>query len=217
MERKYVSYLPLLNFDKTYRESVNPMIIPCGADTMRTKHQIKEFMSYIFTEAGLCDVMVASCDCGATMGSYRVGSYCLECQTVVRHHNSVELGYNTWLQIPEALPPLIQPLAYHVISNWIKTNQSKLTLDMLLDPDGCDKLPPAVAERFGCGANYFYQHFDEIMQFLLYEYRPLMVTRLTKPRGNTEKQIERTNDLSKDMVEWLATNREAIFARYFQL
>lgn len=215
-ERKYVEYLPLLNFDETYRKSINPQIIPCEANGVRTKQQIKEFMSYIFTESGLCDVMVPSCECGKTKGGYRVGTYCQRCNTIVKPHNSVKLGYNTWIKTPEAVPPLLQPLAYHVLSNWIKTNQSKITLDMLLDPDGYKLLPPAASEGIkGTGITYFYHHFDDIMRFLLYQYRPLMIRRPMKQKDKNGEFIIKLNEQSANMEEWLKINREALFASHF--
>lgn len=206
---RFVKFLPVLNFDETYRQSVNPMIIPCGAETVRTKGQVSAFMQYIFTNSELYDVMVASCECGATVGENRLDTFCPKCGHVVKSHTSTEVVYSAWLHIPEPLPPVLQPLVYHTLKEWMRSYNSKPLLDILLTPSNSHELPEPL-KHFHTGPTAFYTHFDEIIEAILTTYTPLMEERVHKRTGKiTIKQQ------SKDMREYLQRNRDAIFTRYY--
>lgn len=208
LRRFQLEYLPVLNFEETYRNSLNAIVIPCSAETLKTKKQIEEFVDYLFTDGNLSNVLSTTCDCGKTEGRYYLNSVCDHCGTVVREPNSTELGYTAWLEIPECLPPLLQPLVYHTLNGWMGKEGRKSILNAFLDPDG--KLPKILAERFQTGVTYFYEHFDEIIEYLMTEYKPLMIY-----NPNKRKEEDRTNKSSVAMKEYLSMNRDALFTRHY--
>ena len=184
------------------------MIIPCNTEVLKTKKQAHEFIKYIFADGGIGDVLTTTCDCGKSQGAYRAGSYCAHCKTLVREPTSTELGYNAWLEIPECLPPLLQPLVYHTLDRWMGSIKKQSLLNNFLDPEGV--LPEKLAERFSTGVTYFYEHFDEIMEYLFTEYKELM---LYNP--NRRKEEDRPNEKSIAMKEYLKINRKALFTRHY--
>lgn len=200
--------LPVLDFEKTFRNSINPFIIPCNTEVLKTKKQAAEFVKYIFTDGGMGDVLSTTCDCGKSQGAYRAGSICSHCKTIVREPNSTELGYNAWLEIPECLPPLLQPIVYHTLDRWMGAIKKQSILNSFLDPEG--KLPEQLASRFETGVMYFYTHFDEIMEYMFTEYKDSMIYNPAKRKEET-----RTNKKSVAMKEYLRINRAALFTRHY--
>jgi hypothetical protein len=200
--------LSVLNFDEVFADSVGARVIPCNTEVLKTKKQVVELMKYIFADGGIRDVLNTSCDCGKSQGGYKLGSTCPKCGTLVRESTAHEIGYSAWLEIPECLPPLLQPLVYNTLKKWMGKYQRQSLLDMFLNPE-CT-LPEPLSEHFQTGVWYFYENFDRIMEYLLNEYRPLKMY-LKRKRGDIVKE----NKKSIGMQDYLKINRAACFARYF--
>ena len=201
--------LPLLNFEETFRSTIRPMLVPCDASVLRTKSQTQEFIKYIFSESDMGDLITVTCDCGECTDRYTLGTRCEECGGVVREPNFLELGYRVWLPVPDCLPPLMQPAAFKVFGNWMHHKTHPDLLDAFLGKEGTC-LPVELADRFKPGAWYFYNHFDEIMNYLLTEHPTL---REYTPAKRGGRRI--ANDTSISMRKFIEVNRDAIFTRYF--
>ncbi len=201
--------IPLLNFDETFRNTTRPLLVPCDTSVLRTKSQTQEFIKYIFSESETCAITTVTCDCGACTDRYLLGTKCRECDSVVHEPNFLELGYRVWLELPDCLPPILQPAAFKIFKNWMKHSSAPMLLEAFLGKEGT-ALPPELAERFKTGVWYFYKNFDAIMDYLMTTYAPLKEFKIAPRSG---KRV--VNETTRSMRKFNIINRDALFARYF--
>lgn len=201
-----MKYLPLLNFDKTFHDMVGAEVIPTGVEALTSKKQVSEFMKYVFSNGDAAVNLGAVCDCGCLKGMYLEGSECPDCKTVVKQPTAVELRYTSWLEIPDYLPPLLHPAAMRILSLWMGKYSGTKTLQLLITPGAL--LPDQLAAKFTPGLWEFYNRFDEIIDFMLAEYKP------TKLKINRRAGVE-INQKSADIRRFVTKYRDCIFARHF--
>ena len=203
MERIYV-----FDFEKAYENSLDPMIIPCNTDLLKTKKQAAEFIQYLFTESGnINNILTATCGCGKSSGRYLAGSICPKCDGMVQDVISQELGFSAWIELPEFLPPLLNPLVYHTLNNWLP----KGVLNQLLEPDiNLELLPAPLAGLGGSGPMFFYNNFDMIIKYLVEKYKPVM----KETPGRKGKPMN-VNATTVAMLTYLKLNKKALFTKHF--
>lgn len=115
--------------------------------------------------------MIPTCDCGMTQGGDKKGKTCPVCQTLVLPHTERPMESELWIQAPEGVHGLINPIAYWVMSlgfNYRKVN----VIRWLIDPTyrGQFDVPPIeVLQSRGIrrGLNHFIENFDYIIEILM--------------------------------------------------
>lgn len=112
---------------------------------------------------------VAHCDCENLVGNQYIGIRCSVCGTVVKDDFSTEgeLEHNSWLSMPASIKGVLHPIAYLVLSTWLARRGTSNIIDIICDPtlELPERYRDVVLER---GHNYFYQNFDDLMNYLLF-------------------------------------------------
>ena len=186
--------LPLKNFDKMFHDNDDASIIPYGVETRTSEKQAEEFMKLLFKEGDESIEFVASCDCGALAGNYYMNSTCPDCRQLVKSPFTGELKFKAWLEIPDYVPPIMQPAAYRTLKKWMGTHNGSSLLDQFLDVTS--ELPEVLATNVGCGFKNFHDNFDKIIQYLLHEYKPFQ----RKPMRVRGQDIPKFIELYRDEI-----------------
>jgi len=191
--------LPLLDMDATFRNDPNANVIKCGSSAFTSPKQAEEFMKQLFKEDTGDTMFRASCECGTLVGNYYLGVVCDECNTPVTQPFGGDLTYTAWLEFQDYMPPMLHPTAYRYIKKWLGMYAKAPLLDQLLDASST--LPAEIeAAGFKPGFRAFHEQFDELMQFLLKEYKPLQ-------RGAYKEK-------SRYIPEFLMKYRKILFVRH---
>ena len=196
--KQTVSSLPLMNFDKLYHEnlSTGAELIPVGHDD--ENDNIEEMKKILFQSSDGNLTFIAQCKCGQMKGNYRLGETCPKCHTQVKTAYSNQVNIKAWIQLPESLPPFLHPTVYRVLNNWIGVAKRKVKiLDALMDVD--QDLPYPYSESLGQGMWYFYNNFDDIINYIV----------------SIHKGPKAAND--KVVLEFLKTYRDCIFLRHIPI
>lgn len=203
--------LPIVNYEKVFENSPNPIIVPTGVSTLTTKIQLDEFKKYIFSDSDEFAEITASCECGYLSDEYYMGTLCPKCGTEVSRAISTDLAFKNWLEIPDFLPPLITPRPYWIIQRWLgkASNSDGKLLDMLMTVDA--QLPVELI-WYTPGIQSFYDNFDKLIHFFLYEYPKTMPYKTTR---NGKRTIKNTKAVH--MEEFIKVHRNEIFSRVFPI
>lgn len=201
-------YMALLDLDNAYATAINAKVVPCGVESFTSKQQVKDFINHVFSEGEMGVDMGASCDCGNSEGMYLLSTVCSKCGTTVVRTTATDLVFNTWLEIPEFLPPMLQPEAYMVLNTWMGSYQGSRLIDLFMTVGA--QLPPQLESLFETGMWEFYNNFDNIINFLTKEYAPLKLKK-------KETKSRTTNDRTKYIPLFIKKYRHCLFARYFPI
>lgn len=147
---------------------------------------VKKRNDLVFARSGELD-FITHCDCYDLKGNINRGLHCAVCGTICRDDFSSEddIEHNLWLSVPSAIHGVLHPVAYMVLSNWLKPKRKGAVnyLDVIVDPT--IELPPelqgVILDR---GHNYLFNNFDFILHHFLNVYPK------TAQKGNT-LQIEK--------------------------
>lgn len=200
--------LPLLNYDKLYQNTINKKVVICDTSSFTSSKQMTDFMRFVFSNGDIGVALGASCECGKSEGIYLLNTICPYCKTVVEKPTAQNLKYSSWIEIPDFLPPLLQPAAYRDLKTWMGTfNKSSLLL-LLMTQNSI--LPECIASWYTPGLWSFYYNFDKLVEFLLIEYKPLK-------EPNIDKKTKTVNEKSLYIREFVSMYRECLFARYFPI
>ncbi len=163
-----MSIARLIDFDELFANSKGvlfseelPLVSKTvAADLIRTILATKEELSFF-----------ASCPCGSTNGNYYEGMLCKVCgkEVVPDLHTAHE--YKLWLKWPDFAPPLLQPRAYVVLRDLLKSYKGTHLLNLLLWVDG-GELPEDIAAWYKPGWHNFHDRFDELIEYLCTKYPP---------------------------------------------
>jgi hypothetical protein len=195
----------LFHYDEAFLNSPNRKVLEFEASSAGVKHSI-ERTTQIFYDINTTLGFVASCDCGSYSGNYYAGSVCPKCGSIVQSQFAENMEHQLWLDIPQEFVPIPHPVFFKILKTWMGMVKSpgkkrvKLSvLDAIVDPE--QDLPANVKTHIhGQGLTYFYNNFDDIMQFFLEVYPK------TKKSADTK------------YIEFLYTNeREHLFLRKFPL
>jgi hypothetical protein len=73
---------------------------------------------------------------------------------------------------PGFIPPILHPALYIILDRWLGRSGGTSVLQALLDPD--TDMPASLKNSgLGQGFRYFYNNFDDIMNYFLTSYPPL--------------------------------------------
>jgi hypothetical protein len=187
----------LLNLEEVYQNSPNARIVPADVSSFTSKKQVNEFTKHIFMDAEIGVDLEASCECGHLTGLYLLDKECQYCKTKVTRPTASELTFTSWVEIPEFLPPMLQPAAYRILKKWMGSYTRQPLLDLLLLVES--ELPPQIAEWYTPGVWSFYNNFDKLMKFLINDYKPIKA------------------DRSEHIPEFLKKYKKCLFSRHFPI
>lgn len=178
---KIYAYPALVDYDQMFLSDPDAKIIPCGEQSAVTKNQTKEYIAALFQDGTKDLNFIASCECGNLVGNFYEGVTCKKCNTVVKTNFASELKFRAWLEIPQMkedphdpgfIPPILHPALYIILDRWLGRSGGTSVLQALLDPD--TDMPASLKNSgLGQGFRYFYNNFDDIMNYFLTSYPPL--------------------------------------------
>jgi len=162
----------ILDFEKLYQSDPDAQSLICANGT--SKNVMMESLKALCLDGSKDLNFTASCECGRLSGNYwdqADGVECKYCHTKCQTNFARKLKFRGWLEVPEYAPPVLHPKVYAILSKWLGSVNKKSIMEYLLDPTL--ELPEKLVGKVGQGASYFYQHFDELMNFFLNDYQPL--------------------------------------------
>lgn len=177
----YELYPELVDYEELFRTTPDPIIIPCGILPRMTEDRAREEIRTIFQDGSADLTFVASCECGDLTGNFYEGQKCPRCNTVCKTNFATDLRFRAWLRIDELggdpkdplyIPPILHPAMYSILNQWIGSANKVSVLDSLLNPE----LPlpkQLIDDGIGQGYQYFYNNYDDIINYFLTRYKPL--------------------------------------------
>jgi hypothetical protein len=159
--------LGLINLEDLFAKSDNAICInEIPAD-------VESFNDYVVTQlfydmSGQLDFS-ASCLCGHLTGNFNIGLTCPICNTDVTSEFINTIAHKNWLGIPITMPKVMHPIVFMVLKNFLGKYRHLSLIDYLLNPDMIlpDSLSKFIPKQ---GYTYFYQNYDEIMNFFFTKY-----------------------------------------------
>jgi hypothetical protein len=187
----------LEDFEAIFRNDPNAKIIPCTSHLLN-KTQIIECIDEVFI-SGSTMSFKARCGCGEINGNFFISEnasvVCPKCGKAVTNTTVNELTYDLWIPLPTFAPPILQPIAYLVLKNWLGTLKGNSILSTLLGGEG--ELPDELLSWYTPGWQEFYDKFDKVVDYYLNEYKPL--------------QRSTTAHRSENIAEFVAKYRDRLF------
>lgn len=157
-----------------------------------------------------------SCRCGATKGGRFKGVKCHICYTEVAPVTERPLESSVWIAPPAGVKAFINPKIYAILSDRLTFSRFNI-LEHLVKPDapGPETKSPVVVKYmklsdagvFPRGINYFYDHFDEIMDRLVKE---------GILKRDPEDKLTNSGRLST-LLDFLRMYRDMVFCQHIPL
>lgn len=146
----------------------------------RTTQDVEAVNARLILEVGEVFDNVPRCTCGALNKSIYKGVVCGECGSVVEDVISDTLDSKVWIRAPKGVPALMNFIIWSQLHSYLKCSRGRFNLlQWLTDPDYKPSITThtAIINRIldkldDAGLNvrsyeYFYDNFDEYMEFLL--------------------------------------------------
>lgn len=158
----------LIDLDKLFERTPNAKVV--NNDTLVGRKLSKEFADAIFSNSDGDLGFVPTCRCGKTYGLAKKGLICPECGTECSSQFVDTLSHASWIGIPAGYAPVLHPMWYMILRSWTGgSRQTAPVIDAILNPDS--KVPEDfIPFMKGRGFQYFYDHCEEIINILAYEY-----------------------------------------------
>lgn len=158
----------IIDLDEAFRRNPNARIL--NNDSLGSKKLSSEYAKAIYTDCNSALDFVPSCQCGNLQGVSKEGLTCNLCGTQCSSQFVDALQQNLWIGIPDSMPPVMHPTWYQILANWSKVGRRHISiLDIILNPE--EEVPPDLLPYIkGRGFRYFYEHIDEILDMLFYQY-----------------------------------------------
>jgi len=197
-------HLKVVNHDEVFHSLREPPIIVNEVDVLSTDAKTR-FNEMISTKYGGDSLsVVPSCDCGEVLGEYNIGKMCQGCHTKVQHSTERHIESGAWIEVPEGVKGLINPVFWLMFSSYFKASSCNM-VEWLCNPAYKNDNPNnALLNRlkaygFPRGLNNFHNNFDAIMEALF---------KIFNINRNTSLQHLKT------MIEM---HRDAVFCRYLPI
>lgn len=215
--------LKIVDMDRAFTQSYDPIVL--NRYDFSNPDYATQISDAVHSSVRVGDVdFVARCECGRLHGNYYFGSTCPKCHTEVRYDTFAadgHLQHKAWIELPDTIPGWLNPAVAGVLMRWLRYKSSgtkyvnKTTGDIANKNDVAkgnyiedilDVTTP-IPEELRCvidgkGFKYFYNNFDRIMNFFLYDDRAPRCAR------------KQNNDV---MAYFLKANRNRIFCRYIPI
>ena len=205
-------YAEIIDLDELFNTLPRPPIIAnqFNIDSVSDREEINRL---ILTQYGSDFLEIEpSCDCRMTKGGSNEGVVCSHCGTVVMPVTERPLEPSVWLALPQGVKAFISPKVYTILSHALTHSKFNI-LEHLVNPNAIvpDNKNPVVSRyiRLGIprGINYFYDHFDEIIQRLIKE------NILQRDAEDKMGHLGPVNSLSK----FLTMYRDMVFCQHLPL
>jgi len=153
----------------------------------------------LFFQDGTKDLTnISSCEQGCTMGNFWEGVTCPHCHTRVKTNFAEELKFRAWLEIPDFLPPVLHPVAFGILDNWLgSAKKAGKIMNILLDVRV--PLPEEYVGVLGQGFRYFYENFDNIINFFA---------------SSKKFQSSLYREKTENVLKFIAKYRDRLFLRH---
>ena len=161
--------LTLIDLDQAFIDSPDATVIN-DEQLSATSGVTSKYSKQIYNVVVAPSDFIPSCKCGRTRGIAKLGLICPYCGNPVSSQFVDNISQNMWIRIPDNMPPVLHPVWYLVLGNWTKVGKPKVSvLDVILDPRMTvpEDMAPYIKGR---GFTYLYEHADEVLDMLLYEY-----------------------------------------------
>ena len=160
--------LKLIDLDAAFRSNPNARVL--NNDVLISKKTSDEYTNTIYSDYKQELDFIPSCECGAVQGESKLGLTCSLCGTQCSSKFVDNISQSTWVAIPDNMAPVMHPIWYLILSNWTKIGRRHIPIiDIILNPE--EEIPEDLAPLIkGRGFKYFYEHADDILNMLLYEY-----------------------------------------------
>jgi hypothetical protein len=178
-------HFELVDLEQVFAANPDAKII--NSDSSVTKNLAKDMTDIIFSNCDGDLGFVPSCQCGNTKGVSKLGLKCPLCETEVTSRFIDSISHNTWISIPNDFPPVLHPIVYIVLREFVTENSRKKgsdgglgkysVIDAFLNPsleskksgiELSDELKVLLAGKRGF--DYFYEHVDEMLDIFLHKY-----------------------------------------------
>lgn len=158
----------LIDFDDLFKRTPEAKII--NTDTLVAQKLSKEFTDAIYSNSDGELGFVPTCQCGHLKGVTKVGLLCNQCGTYCSEQFIDTLTHTSWIGLPPNMAPVMHPIWYMILKQWTSVGRKSLSvIDIILNP--IEEIPEDLQSFItGRGFQYFYEHHDEILNFLLYTY-----------------------------------------------
>lgn len=157
----------VVDLEKYFQSIIDPIIL----NHIPQKSKYMEIITSLICDTNDRSSMIISCRCGKYKGFFYEGKTCEECNTTVASNLVHNLKNEVWIQVPESIGKVLNPLVYYVIGNILKYGNSSTRnyLEFVLDVSKPlpDDLKPYFKER---GFKFFYENFDYVMDVFLNRY-----------------------------------------------
>lgn len=190
----------IVSFDALFNNTPDATLIPCTLKSAGSKTMDEHIQGMFMKSSELS--FAASCTCGKLIGNFFMGTICPDCKTEVKKNFTNKLNYQSWIQIPEPLPPILHPGVFQLLLKWLGRTQQGYVLKLLMNPE--NKLPDKFKGTLGCGMSYFYKNFPDIINWLATNYRPIA------PNKKSTKQSLST----AEVLNVLEKYKDRLFIRY---
>lgn len=168
-------YQVMVDHKEVFNALVNPPIIlnnlKIDTSTSQGRDELSKYLSMTFTSDALPHI--PTCVGGHIGGEDKIGRMCDRCHTRVAHVVDRQLEDCIWLAPPEDVKAFIHPEIWSCIDNALVSDKNVSVLLWMTDPNQKPILEKYASvfedyeARFERGMNYFHDHFDEIMEFVL--------------------------------------------------
>lgn len=164
----------IINLDDLFANDPEAKVI--NTEVIADKKAVEKYTAELFSDADKDLGFVPTCRCGATHGTAKEGVMCPLCGTQCSSQFVNHLSHSLWIMIPQHMPPVLHPVFYAILQDFTKLGKRGTSvIDLILNPDSSakEKIPDDLAGFLTPdhrGMRNFYEHHEEIMQFILHEY-----------------------------------------------
>lgn len=158
----------LIDLNDLFRRTPHARIV--NNETLTSQKLSKEFTDAIYSNSDGELGFVPTCQCGNIKGVTKLGLYCTLCQTECSEQFTDTLSHVSWIGLPDNLAPVLHPIWYMILKNWSSVGRRSISVvDIILNP--LEEIPEDLQSFItGRGFKWFYEHHDEVLNFLLYKY-----------------------------------------------
>lgn len=162
--------LRILDLETLFRQSPDPVVL---TSLDFTQPGYAETLSKLLYMKGSDISFAASCECDHLRGNFFIGMTCPVCRSVIMDPLvSVrgQIPIQAWIEIPQQIKGVLNPIVYLIISEMLPYARVGSCLDFYFDPNTTP--PPEFRSEVsgipeGCGFNHLYDHFDQIIDYLI--------------------------------------------------
>ena len=200
-------YQVIIDHAEIFANLENPPIIlnnvKIDTSTSQGRDELSKYLSMTFTGDSLPHI--PTCVGGHIGGEDKIGRLCPKCNTRVAHIVDRQLEDCIWLAPPDDVVAFIHPEIWSCIDNALVTDRNVSILLWITDQnqkpiiEKYSHVFQEYSERFERGINYFHDHFDEIMEFVL-----------------SSDWVKSSTD-KNEFWEFLVVHRDMVFQKHLQL